>query len=181
VSGTGWPLTERQAEILRLIESVYEAMGEAPSVLYLARRLHLHHSTVQDHLRVMCDRGWLRVPRPEGLIVEKIVMGNEKPAAGPPSLQVQIVSVAKALNRSVDQTQGALNQIAEAHNALDARVEQLAKAVGMLVELSREMARELRAGARSGKAAPRRRALPAGSSIIERGRDGRMTAIRRIS
>lgn len=61
------PLTERQREVLRVIAQVYAAIGEPPSVRYLARRLGVHHSVVEDHLAVLCRKGWLATPTPAGL------------------------------------------------------------------------------------------------------------------
>jgi DNA-binding transcriptional regulator YhcF (GntR family) len=38
--------------------------GEPPSVRFLARRLGLHWTTVQDHLVAIHRKGWLPSPRP---------------------------------------------------------------------------------------------------------------------
>jgi Mn-dependent DtxR family transcriptional regulator len=61
------PLATRQREVLRLIARFYKATGEFPSVLYIARRLAVHHSVVQDHLLALHAKGWLRTPEPSGL------------------------------------------------------------------------------------------------------------------
>lgn len=61
------PLTARQRDVLRVIIAFREATGEAPSVRYIARRLSLHHSVVEEHLRGAFLRGWLLSPTPSGL------------------------------------------------------------------------------------------------------------------
>lgn len=57
-------LTDRQRQVLSEVERYVEFAGEAPSVRFLARRLSLHPTTVEDHLRAICRKGWLRTPRP---------------------------------------------------------------------------------------------------------------------
>jgi DNA-binding NarL/FixJ family response regulator len=61
------PLTARQREVLRVIARYWSSYGEAPAALFIARRLGLHHSTVQEHLRVLHEKGWLTSPVPSGL------------------------------------------------------------------------------------------------------------------
>jgi len=61
------PLSARQREILRFIIGFYRREGETPSVCFIARRLHLHHSAVQEHLAYLYRKGWLKIPAPEGL------------------------------------------------------------------------------------------------------------------
>lgn len=53
-------LTTKQRSMLIIIERYCEATGEACPGTYLARRLNLHHSTVQEYLRVLHRKGWLR-------------------------------------------------------------------------------------------------------------------------
>lgn len=53
-------LTSRQRDVLSAILTYHEAVGEEPSVRYIARRLNLHHSTIQDHLSALQRKGWLR-------------------------------------------------------------------------------------------------------------------------
>lgn len=61
------PLAVRQRDVLRLIARYHVANDEFPSVRWLAQRLGLHHSTVQDHLTALFRKGWLTSPSPEGL------------------------------------------------------------------------------------------------------------------
>lgn len=55
-------LTTKQRAMLIIIERYFEATGEACPGTYLARRLDLHHSTVQEYIRVLHRKGWLRSP-----------------------------------------------------------------------------------------------------------------------
>lgn len=61
------PPAARQREVLRLIARYRRAAGEAPSVCWLARRLGVHHATIQEHLLALYEKGWLQSPSPEGL------------------------------------------------------------------------------------------------------------------
>lgn len=61
------PLSPRQAEVLRVIAHFYDATGEPPSALYVARRLTLSRAAVREHLQALCRKGWLRIPAPAGL------------------------------------------------------------------------------------------------------------------
>ena len=61
------PLTQRQREILRAIQQIYEVLGEPPSVRYLGRRFGMDHQAVQCHLDALFRKGWLRVPSPAGI------------------------------------------------------------------------------------------------------------------
>lgn len=58
----------RQRAVLNVIAQYRAATGEACSVLYIARRLNIHHSTVQDHIEALYRKGWLRSPGPAGFI-----------------------------------------------------------------------------------------------------------------
>lgn len=53
-------LPARQRAILDLIVRHYRVTGEACSANYLARRMDLHHSTVQEHISALHRKGWLR-------------------------------------------------------------------------------------------------------------------------
>ena len=55
-------LTDRQSTILKTIDRYCEATGEPCPANYLARRLSLHHSTIQEHLARLYRKGWLRAP-----------------------------------------------------------------------------------------------------------------------
>lgn len=60
-------LAARQRQVLVVIARYWQATGEYPSQRYLARRLSLHLSTVQDHLDALYRKGWLSTPTPAGL------------------------------------------------------------------------------------------------------------------
>jgi hypothetical protein len=53
-------LPTKQRVILELVIQYYRLTGEPCSASYLARRLRVHHSTVQQHLSVLHRKGWLR-------------------------------------------------------------------------------------------------------------------------
>jgi DNA-binding NarL/FixJ family response regulator len=55
-------LSTRQRTVLTFIERYVEATGEACPASIIARKLALHHSTVQEHLRALFQKGWLRTP-----------------------------------------------------------------------------------------------------------------------
>jgi len=61
------PLTERQRQVLSVIQQVYDALGEPPSVRYLGRRFGMDHQAVQRHLDALFRKGWLRAPSPGGI------------------------------------------------------------------------------------------------------------------
>lgn len=61
------PLTDRQREVLLLIQRVLEHDDRPPSVPYLAAKLRVHHSVVQDHLYALWRKGWLCSPTPAGV------------------------------------------------------------------------------------------------------------------
>lgn len=56
------PLTTRERTVLEILRKFYSATGEAASMRYLSRRLHLHHKTIQQHMAALRDKGWLRPP-----------------------------------------------------------------------------------------------------------------------
>lgn len=58
------PITDRQRELYNLIEKVCDLTGEPPTERFLARRIGVHHSTVQWHLHALHRKGWLRTPTP---------------------------------------------------------------------------------------------------------------------
>lgn len=55
-------LTAAQSRILGEIALYVEVTGEPCGGRYLARRLGLHHSTVQQQLERLHRQGWLRGP-----------------------------------------------------------------------------------------------------------------------
>lgn len=55
-------LTARQRDVLRVIEGYCQVTGEPCSARYMARRLSVHHSTIQQHLAALHRKGWLRTP-----------------------------------------------------------------------------------------------------------------------
>lgn len=61
------PLTPRQHQVLYLIAQYWATCGEAPAQRWIARRLGLHHSRVQQILAALAGKGWLKDPTPGGL------------------------------------------------------------------------------------------------------------------
>lgn len=53
-------LTTKQRSLVIIIEQYARATGESCPASYLARRLRIHHSTVQEHLTVLHRKGWIR-------------------------------------------------------------------------------------------------------------------------
>lgn len=64
----GRPLTVRQSAILDVIGRYYEATLEPCPASYLARRMSLHHSTIQEHLARLHRKGWLRAPNAPAML-----------------------------------------------------------------------------------------------------------------
>lgn len=62
--GGGVPLTDRQRAVLSAIIEYRKTTGEVPALMYLARRLSLHHSTVQQHVSELHRKGFLRAAVP---------------------------------------------------------------------------------------------------------------------
>lgn len=52
-------LTTKQRALLGLVVDYYRVTGEPCSASYLARRMGVHHSTIQQHLAVLHHKGWL--------------------------------------------------------------------------------------------------------------------------
>lgn len=52
-------LPTQQRVIVELVLQYHHVTGEPCSASHLARRLRLHHSTVQQHLRELYRKGWL--------------------------------------------------------------------------------------------------------------------------
>lgn len=57
-------LTDRQRTVLSEIERYVAAYHEPPSIRFLARRMGLHHKTIQEHLDRLNRKGWLRASQP---------------------------------------------------------------------------------------------------------------------
>jgi DNA-binding IclR family transcriptional regulator len=55
-------LTTRQRAIVTVIDDYTRVTGEPCPASYLARRLRLHHSSIQEHLSALHRKGWLRTP-----------------------------------------------------------------------------------------------------------------------
>ena len=62
------PLTDRQRLVLCVIAMYVRVEGEVPSTMFIARRLSLHHSTVQQHLTAAHRKGFLSAPVPGPLV-----------------------------------------------------------------------------------------------------------------
>lgn len=61
------PLSARQWAVLKVILSVTDATGEAPSMRALSRTLNVSLHTIQDHLGALHRKGWLVTPSPDGM------------------------------------------------------------------------------------------------------------------
>jgi Mn-dependent DtxR family transcriptional regulator len=55
-------LPTKQRIVLEAIRDYNAVTGEPCSSSYLARRLRVHKSTIQDHLIALHRKGWLRSP-----------------------------------------------------------------------------------------------------------------------
>ena len=55
-------LPTMQRRIVELVEQYTSATQEPCPGRYLARRLSLHHSTIQIHLAALHRKGWIRTP-----------------------------------------------------------------------------------------------------------------------
>jgi DNA-binding MarR family transcriptional regulator len=55
-------LTTKQRAVLEAIDAYQRATGEPCSASLLARRLRVHHSTIQGHLSALYRKGWLLTP-----------------------------------------------------------------------------------------------------------------------
>lgn len=52
-------LTDRQAEIMAIVQVVYQATGERVAARYVARRLEINHEAVRQHFAALHRKGWL--------------------------------------------------------------------------------------------------------------------------
>lgn len=57
-------LTERQREVYEELQRYIAVAHEEPSVAFLARRLGLHWTTVQQHLEALHQKKWIPSARP---------------------------------------------------------------------------------------------------------------------
>jgi DNA-binding IclR family transcriptional regulator len=55
-------LTTKQRALVEAVDAFERVTGEPCSASALARRLRLHHSTVQEHLSALHRKGWLQTP-----------------------------------------------------------------------------------------------------------------------
>lgn len=55
-------LTGRQRAVLDFVRAYCRATGEPCPATIIARRMALHHSTVQEHLYALHRKGFLRAP-----------------------------------------------------------------------------------------------------------------------
>lgn len=55
-------LTTKQRTLLEFIRAYHETTGEPCPGSMLARRLSVHHSTIQEHLSALWRKGWLLTP-----------------------------------------------------------------------------------------------------------------------
>jgi DNA-binding MarR family transcriptional regulator len=56
------PLTTRQQDVLTAIARYNRVTGEPCPASYLARRFEIHHSTIQDCIYTLHQKGWLYAP-----------------------------------------------------------------------------------------------------------------------
>lgn len=54
------PLTDRQAEILLYVRAYRKEYGLAPSLLEIAKRFKVHLRAIQDHLRLIEQKGYVK-------------------------------------------------------------------------------------------------------------------------
>ena len=64
-------LSTKQRLVVIAIEQYIGATGEPCPARYLARRLNVHHSTIQEYLRVLFLKGWLRTPNAPASLVDR--------------------------------------------------------------------------------------------------------------
>lgn len=57
-------LTNRQREVYEEIERYTDFAQEPPSVAFIARRLGMHWTTVQEHLEALHRKHWIPSARP---------------------------------------------------------------------------------------------------------------------
>lgn len=62
-------LTTQQRRIVEAIQAYHAATGEPCTASYLARRLRVHHSTMQEHFTALHRKGWLRSPTGPAVLV----------------------------------------------------------------------------------------------------------------
>jgi hypothetical protein len=62
-------LTTKQRQIVEAIDEYQRATSEPCPPAYLARRLRLHHSTMQEHFLALHRKGWLRAPTGPAMLV----------------------------------------------------------------------------------------------------------------
>lgn len=60
-------LTTRQRAVLDVVVGYYRATHEPCSAALVARRVGLHHSTVQEHFLALHRKGWIRRPSPRAV------------------------------------------------------------------------------------------------------------------
>lgn len=65
-------LTTKQRAIVEAIDAFQRATGESCPVSLLARRLCVHHSTIQKHLIVLHRKGWLRTANAPATLLRSI-------------------------------------------------------------------------------------------------------------
>jgi DNA-binding MarR family transcriptional regulator len=65
-------LTTQQRRIIEAIDAYHRATGEPCPPSYLARRLRLHHSTMQEHLVALHRKGWLKAPAGAAMLVSAL-------------------------------------------------------------------------------------------------------------
>jgi SOS-response transcriptional repressor LexA len=54
--------TTQQRKVLQIIERYSELSGHPCPASFVAHKLNLHHSTVQEHYRALHRKGWIKTP-----------------------------------------------------------------------------------------------------------------------
>ena len=53
------PLTDRQVDVLKLVDLYHSTLGEGCTSTFVAKKLSLHHQTVREHFAALYRKGWL--------------------------------------------------------------------------------------------------------------------------
>lgn len=69
-------LSVQQRRVLAAIQAYHRATGEPCPGRYLARRLAMHHSTVQRHVEVLHRKGHVRGPNPPSVPLDTSQSGG---------------------------------------------------------------------------------------------------------
>ena len=65
-------LPTMQRRVVEIVDQYMRGTGEPCTSTYIARRLSLHHSTIQKHLSSLYRKGWVRTPNAPVFLARKI-------------------------------------------------------------------------------------------------------------